>query len=64
MEALVINLPHRTDRWNQIQEDFKNTNFKLTRYDGVMVDDPNISRKDRGYIGVARTHMEIIKKAK
>jgi len=64
MEALVINLPHRNDRWNQIQEDFKNTSFRLQRYDGVMIDDPEIPRKDRGYLGVARTHIEIIKKAK
>jgi hypothetical protein len=63
-DALVINLLHRTDRWAQIQEDFKNTTFRLERYDGVMVTDESISRKDRGYIGVARTHIEIIKKAK
>jgi hypothetical protein len=64
MEALVINLAHRTDRWKQIQDDFKNTSFRLTRYEGVLVTDPEISRKDKGYIGVARTHMEIVKKAK
>ena len=60
-DALVINLDHRTDRWEQINKDFANSSFHLTRYSGVMVSDPNISRKDRGYIGVARTHIEIIK---
>jgi len=64
MEALVINLPHRNDRWNQIQEDFKNTSFRLQRYHGVMITDPEITRKDRGYMGLARTHIEIVKKAK
>jgi hypothetical protein len=29
-----------------------------------MITDPEISRKDRGYIGVARTHIEIIKMCK
>jgi hypothetical protein len=64
MDALVMNLAHRTDRWNQIQEDFKNTSFRLQRYDGVMITDESIPRKDRGYLGLARTHIEIIKKAK
>jgi hypothetical protein len=63
-DALVINLPHRTDRWEKIQDDFKNTSFRLQRYDGVMVNDPEISRKDRCYMGVARTHIQIIKEAK
>jgi GR25 family glycosyltransferase involved in LPS biosynthesis len=62
--ALVINLPHCTERWKRIQEDFKNTSFKLTRYDGVMITDESISRKDRGYIGLARTHIQIVKEAK
>jgi hypothetical protein len=63
-DALVINLDHRTDRWEQINKDFANSSFHLTRYSGVMVTDPEISRKDRGYIGVARTHIEIIKMCK
>lgn len=63
-DALVINLDTRTDRWEQIQKDFSNSSFTLTRYPGVIVDDPTISRKDRGYIGVARTHIEIIKMCK
>jgi hypothetical protein len=63
-EALVINLDHRTDRWEQMNKDFAASSFKLTRYPGVMITDPNISRKDRGYIGVARTHIEIIKMCK
>ena len=63
-EALVINLDHRTDRWEQINKDFANSSFRLTRFPAIMVTDPNISRKDRGYIGVARTHIEIVKMCK
>jgi hypothetical protein len=64
MDAYVINLPHRVDRWNTMVEDFKNSPFNLIRYDGIMIDDINISRKDRGYIGVARTHQKLVKEAK
>lgn len=64
MDAYVINLIHRTDRWEQINKDFKDSPFNLIRYEGVMVDDPEISRKDRGYIGVAKTHQKLIKESK
>jgi hypothetical protein len=63
-EALVINLDHRTDRWERMQKDFSNSSFRLTRFPAIMITDPSISRKDRGYIGVARTHIEIIKMCK
>jgi hypothetical protein len=45
-------------------KDFANSSFRLTRYPGVLITDPEISRKDRGYIGVARTHIEIVKMCK
>jgi hypothetical protein len=63
-DALVINLDHRTDRWQRMVKDFSNSSFTLTRYPAVMITDPEISRKDRCYIGVARTHIEIIKMCK
>ena len=63
-DALVINLDERTDRWEQINKDFANSSFRLTRYPGILITDPEISRKDRGYIGVARTHIEIVKMCK
>ena len=63
-EALVINLDHRTDRWEQMNKDFANSSFRLTRFPAVMITDPNVPRKDRGYIGLARTHIEIIKMCK
>src|SRR5947208_587183 len=31
-KAYVINLPHRTDRWSQIQSSFKNTNIQLIQW--------------------------------
>lgn len=63
-EALVINLDHRTDRWEQMNKDFANSSFQLTRFPAVMITDPEIPRKDRGYIGLARTHIQIIKMCK
>ena len=63
-DAYVLNLPHRTDRWNQIQNDFKNTQFNLIRYTGVMITDPTISDKDKRYYGVAKTHQQLIQEAR
>lgn len=63
-DALVINLDERTDRWEQMNKDFANSSFRLTRYPCILITDPEISRKDRGYIGVARTHIEIVKMCK
>jgi len=64
MDAYVINLPNRQDRWEKIKEDFKNTSFNLIQYFGIMIDDPTISRKDKGYIGLAKTHQKLVKEAK
>lgn len=40
----VINLKNRTDRWKIIQNDFKNTNFKLQRWDATY--GKNLSEKE------------------
>jgi hypothetical protein len=37
---------------------------KLIKADCVMVDDDSLSKKDRGYYGVAYTHIQLIKDAK
>ena len=63
-EAYVINLDHRTDRWMQMNKDFANSSFKLIRFPAVMVLDPEIPRKERGIMGLARTHIQIIKMCK
>lgn len=34
-KTYVINLEKRVDRWNKIQDDFKNTDLKLTRWNAV-----------------------------
>lgn len=64
MDAYVLNLPHRTDRWEQLQKDFKESQFNLIQVKGVIVDDPDLSLKERKYHGVALTHIELVKKAK
>ena len=64
MDAYVINQPHRTDRWNQMQEDYKNSSLRLIRYSGVVVQDDSLLERDRKCYGLARTHIELIKKAK
>lgn len=33
--VFVINLKHRQDRWNKIQDDFKNTQLRLKKWDGI-----------------------------
>lgn len=64
IDAYVINQPHREDRWQQIQDDFKNTNLRLIRYSGITEKDDSLSERDRKCYGLARTHIELIKKAK
>lgn len=39
--VFVINLKHRTDRWNKVQNDFKDTGLKLQRWDAVYGKDLN-----------------------
>jgi GR25 family glycosyltransferase involved in LPS biosynthesis len=51
MKALVINLPHRVDRWEKMQKDWKGI-LDLTRIDGVK------SRKK--YAGCAQAHINAI----
>jgi hypothetical protein len=63
-KAYVLNLKHRTDRWEQLQKDFANVPLILERVDGVVLDDPTISQRDRGYLGVAYTHIQLVTEAK
>ena len=64
MEAYVMNQPHREDRWIKIQEDFKNSSLRLIRYPGITIQDDSLAPRDRKCYGLARTHIELIKKAK
>jgi len=55
-DAYVINLDKSTDRWNNMQADFKDTIFNLQRFSAVS--DP----QGRGWVGVGKSYGEIVKK--
>lgn len=61
--AYVINLKHRTDRWQKIQEDFKDAPFKLERYDAIKVGDPP-HYATQGTYALFYTHQKMIQEAK
>ena len=55
MDAYIINLPERTDRWEAFQKNWKKSGLKLHRVDGVRMDDP--------YHAVFLKHRELLEKA-
>ena len=59
----MLNLAHRRDRWEQMVNEFSGK-CKLIKADCVMVDDQNLSKRDRAYRGVAYTHIKLIQEAK
>lgn len=63
MQAYVLNLPHRTDRWEQIVKEFEGK-CELVKAECVMVEDESLTKNVRGYHGVAYTHIQLIKDAK
>ena len=63
-KAYVLNLKHRTDRWEQLQKDFINVPLILERVDGVILDDDNLTQRQKGYLGVAYTHIKLVNEAK
>jgi hypothetical protein len=62
--AHVVNLDRRTDRWANIQDYFKDTPLKLERTGGVIITNPFRNGIHNQYEGVARTHYELVKRAK
>ena len=54
--AYVINLDERNDRWNQIQESFKDSNISLVRISAV--------KHKIGHIGCGLSFMKIVRLAK
>ena len=56
MDAYVINLKKREDRWKQIQHDFRNTGLHLIRFDAI--EDKN------GGVGCTRSHLALVEYAK
>lgn len=55
-KAYVINLDKRTDRWNQIQEKFKDSSIELERVSAVENSD--------GYLGCSLSFLKIVQFAK
>jgi len=53
---LVINLEHRTDKWEQIQKDFQDWPVKLERVSGI--------KHDNGWKGCYLSHLKCVKIAK
>jgi len=60
-KAYVLNLPHRTDRWELLTKEFGDK-VELIKADCVMVDMED--KVKRAYHGVAYTHIQLIKDAK
>ena len=55
-KAYVINLDERTDRWNKIQETFKNRPFNIERISGV--------KNEIGLLGCTMSFVKAVEKAK
>ena len=56
MKAYVINLDKRENKWQRIQDDFKDTDIELERF-------PAITHAD-GHIGCGLSHVALVKMAK
>ena len=55
-KAYVVNLDERTDRWEQIQNDFKDTDIELERVSAI--------KNDNGHYGIAKSIQKIVQMAK
>jgi hypothetical protein len=64
MKAYVLNQAHRTDRKENILEDFKDAPFTLEFTEGIQYSNPYQRKIDDKYDAVAMTHLELLKKAK
>jgi hypothetical protein len=63
-KAYVINLKHRTDRWEQIQKDFEGVPLILERADALILDDNTLTQKQKGYNAVAYKHIQLVTEAR
>ena len=55
-KGYVVNIEERTSKWEQIQEDFKNTNFFLERFNAI--------KDEEGHKGCGKSYQAIIRIAK
>jgi hypothetical protein len=69
-DAYIINLDKRTDRWETIQNSFKNTNINLKRFSGLHMTDELKKEKysnvpiSKGQLGFSLSHMLVLEMAK
>jgi hypothetical protein len=64
MKAYVLNQTHRTDRKENMLEDFKDAPFTLEFTEGIQYSNPFQNRVEDKYDAVAMTHLELLKKAR
>ena len=62
MEAYVINLAHRTDRWDKMVAKWS-PYFKLHRVEGLKITDENLTHAQRATLGLSLTHKLLIEDA-
>jgi len=62
MEAYVINMKHRTDRWEKMVEKW-GPFFKLNRVDGLKITDETLTHAQRATLGLCLTHKQLIEDA-
>jgi len=62
MEAYVINMKHRTDRWEKMVEKW-GPFFKLNRVDGIKINDESLTHAQRATLGLCLTHKLLIEDA-
>jgi GR25 family glycosyltransferase involved in LPS biosynthesis len=51
-----INLEHRTDRWNDVTEEFRKADIKAERFDAIHI-------PDNGRLGLIKTYSKLFKQA-
>jgi len=62
MEAYVINLKHRTDRWENMVKNWSPF-FILNRVDGIKIDDDTLTHAQRATLGLSQTHKLLVEDA-
>lgn len=63
MDAYVINLKHRTDRWEEMQQKWSKY-FNLIQVDGIILPADNKPHDRIASEGLGLTHMRLLKEAK
>jgi GR25 family glycosyltransferase involved in LPS biosynthesis len=63
MDAYVINLKHRTDRWEQMVKNWSDK-LNLIRVDGILMPPDDRRHVLRAVEGLGLTHMQLLKEAK